>query len=66
MISFTLCGSILRLVRLTIQSFGTSRGFDLEDQNDHLEIIKIIALFTGPVHHFMPHWGPRETSRLIV
>ena len=63
---FGLCGDILRGHFLSPQRFGSTRGFSMEDEEDYLDIVKMIALFSGPVGNFMPSWGPKPGDTISI
>lgn len=56
----------MRVFFLNPLRFGTSRGYDLTDQQDWFEIIKIIALFAGPVSNYLQYWRPLTQEMLKI
>ena len=66
LLSFTLCGTILRIVSINTERFGTSRGYDLSDPEDWIDVVKIIALFSGPISNYFPFWAPHELEVIIM
>lgn len=54
----TICGPIVRVWYMNPQRFGSSRGFSLDDPKDTYDIVKVFALFSGPVSNYLPHWKP--------
>ena len=46
--------------------FGTSRGYDLSEPEDWVEIIKIVALFSGPVSSYFKYWRPTVQETLKI
>jgi serine/threonine protein kinase len=63
---FGLCGDILRGHFLSPQRFGNTRGFSMENEEDYLDIVKMVALFSGPVGNFMPRWGPKAGDTILI
>jgi hypothetical protein len=66
LLSFTLCGTILRIVFINTERFGTSRGYDLSDPEDWIDVVKIIALFCGPISNYFPFWTPHELELITM
>jgi hypothetical protein len=66
LLSFTLCGTILRIVFINTERFGTSRGYDLSDPEDWIDVVKIIALFCGPISNYFPFWAPHELELITM
>ena len=66
LLSFTLCGTILRIVFINTEHFGTSRGYDLSDPEDWIDVVKIIALFCGPISNYFPFWAPHELELITM
>jgi hypothetical protein len=68
-ISLSLCDNILRGWATSCQRYGSTRGFNLDEVNDHYDIIKLITLFSGPVQNYMPHWeplpGPENALKMV-
>jgi len=65
-ICFGLCGDILRGHFISSQRFGNTRGFSMEAEEDYLDIVKMVALFSGPVGNFMPRWGPKPGETISI
>lgn len=57
-LTMTICGPIVRVWYMNPQRFGSSRGFSLDDPKDTYDIVKVFALFSGPVSNYLPHWKP--------
>jgi hypothetical protein len=66
LLSFTLCGTILRIVFINTERFGTSRGYDLSDPEDWIDVVKIIALFCGSISNYFPFWTPHELEQITM
>lgn len=48
----------MRVWYMNPQRYGSTRGFSLEEPEDYFDIVKIVALFSGPVSNYLPHWKP--------
>jgi hypothetical protein len=43
--------------------YGSTRGFSLDNPEHFSDIVKIFALFSGPVSNYLPRWKPRAGPR---
>lgn len=57
-LTMTICGPIVRVWYMNPQRFGSSRGLSLDDPKDTNDIVKVFALFSGPVSNYLLHWKP--------
>ena len=68
-VSLSVCDDIVRGWATTCQRYSSTRGFKLDDKKDHYDIVKLIALFSGPIQNYLPHWQPlpgRENALKMV